>query len=318
MSFPSPSVTPPTFTQYPSIQFQGPLGNVTFGPAPFYLNDGNLDGIFMPNIRNGDTAAPRTHGSYVGLDLLDVRDVTITIDIGPPFGSYTNLPGAQAALRNALTPSGNLEYPLFLQLSSSSPMLVMMARPRKRGGDVDLAYVIGHLARKIPMQFHATDPTLYAAGTQDPSVGVPAPLGGFSFPMSFNLSFGGGVEYGLITVTNSGDMPCYPIITFTGPCTSPALANASLTGNPYLQFLVGMMNTGDQLIVNTDPKYPSAVYYSNGSTVGSDVMYTLSQGSSWWAIGPMQSNQLQFTTQDTEAVTGSCTVDWTSGYSAAS
>ena len=100
---------------------------------------------------------------------------------------------------------------MFIQLSSGSPMLVSMCRPRKRETTIDLAYVQG-LAQTIPIQWSATDPTLYAAGTLNPSVGVPAPLGGFTFNLSFNLSFGGGVEYGAITATNYGDLPCYPII----------------------------------------------------------------------------------------------------------
>ena len=55
----------------------------------------------MPNVRNGNTAAPRVHGSYIGLDLLDVRQPTVTLDLGPPYGAYGNLSGAMAALRTA-------------------------------------------------------------------------------------------------------------------------------------------------------------------------------------------------------------------------
>ena len=310
MSFPSPSVTPPTFTQYPSAYFQG----ITLGIAPFYLRgDGNFSGLFMPNVRNGDPGAPRTHGQYIGLDLLDGRDIDIVIDIGPPFGSYGSLLGAQAALTAALTPSGSTENPLFIQLSSASTMFAAMVRPRKRDSQVDLAYTVGQLARKIPLQFHATDPTLYAAGTEDPSVSVPGPLGGFSFPLTFDLSFGGGTEYGALNVANSGDMPLYPIVTFTGPCTYPKLANVSVTGSPYIQFAV-LMNAGDQLVINTDPKYPSATYYNNGSTVGSSFMYALTQGSNWYAIIP-GANALQFTTLDVSAVNGYVTVEYTSAYS---
>ena len=317
MSFPSPSVTPPTFSQWPSVQFQGSQGTITLGPAPFFLRgDGNFDGIYMPNVRNGDTAAPRVPGGYIGLDLLDMRDINLVIDVGPPFGAYTNLAGAMAALRSALTPSQSTENPLFFQLSSGGTMFATLVRPRTRGGSVDLAYAVGQLAQKIPIQFHATDPTLYAAGTLDPSVGVPAPLSGFSFPLTFNLSFGGGSEFGSITATNYGDLNCYPLIVFTGPCTYPALANESLPNAPSLQFQVSMQ-TGDQLFVNTDPKYPSAVYYASGSNSGSSVLYTLTQASNWWALQPGVNN-LQFTTQDVISVAGTCTVEYSSAYSAAS
>ena len=325
MSLPSPSLTVPTFSTYPQIQFQGAQGTVNFGGAsnPFQLRgDAGSMGIEglgdMPTVVSGDTEAPRVSGQYRGFDKLSGQSITVTLDIGNPYGSYTNMPGAMKALRNALSPppDGVTEYPFFVQLSSTSPMFCTLVRGRKRSTLIDIPYVLGGLAQNVPIQFWATDPTLYAAGTLDPSVGVPAPLGGFGFPMSFNLSFGGGVEYGSITATNSGDLPCFPLITFTGPMTTPTLTNASLTNSPFLQF--GMaLNTGDTLVVNTDPKYPSAQYTAAGSTQSASRLYTLTQASTWWAIAPGVNN-LQFATQDVVSVAGTCAVEYSSAYSAAS
>jgi hypothetical protein len=315
MSFPSPLITPPTFTQWPSAAFN----NLVFGPAPFYLRaDGNFDGIFMPTVRNSDPAAPRTHGAYIGLDLLGERDITLTIDIGPPFGSYSTLAGAQAALRSALTPSYTTENPLFLQVSSGGTMYASMVRPQKRSSTVDLAYIVGNLAQKVPIQFRATDPTMYAAGTLAPTAGVPAPLSGISFlpsGLTFNMSFGGGTQYGSITATNYGDMTCYPLIVFTGPCTYPKLTNASLSGSPFMQYAVSMA-ANDNLFIQTDPRYPSAVYYAAGSSSGTNVDYSLVQGSSPWGLASGVNN-LQFTTLDVTTVAGYVTVEYTSAYSAA-
>jgi hypothetical protein len=206
---------------------------------------------------------------------------------------------------------------LFIQLSSSSPQLCALARPRKgNDSEIDLAYVLGQMAQTIPIGFQATDPTWYAAGTLDPSVGVAAPLGGFAFPFGFNLSFGGGGEFGPITATNHGDLPCYPLVTFTGPMTTPTLTNASLTLNPFMQFGVAL-NTGDTLVVNFDPKYPSAQYTAAGTSVSTSRLYTISQASTWFALAP-GTNNLQFTTQDSMTVTGTCTVAYSSAYSAIS
>ena len=315
MSFPSPSVTVPTFVQYPSLWY----GGVEFGPAPFYLrgDQGNaLSGLGMPPVRSGDTSAPRAHGSYIGLDLLDVRQPTITIDVGPPFGLYGSLEGAMSALRTALTPTGTTENPLFLQVSAGSPMLVAMVRPRKRDLVVDLPYVFGGLSQTVPIQWNATDPAWYAAGTLDPTVGAPAPLGGFGFNLSFDLSFGGGVAVSLISAVNSGDLPCYPLITFVGPCTFPTLANSSIVGSPFIQFGLQML-TGDMLVVNTDPKYRSVNYVTAGSTVGSSRLYTLTQGSNWWALPPDSTSVVEFTTLDTVPVSGTVTMAYTSAFSAA-
>jgi hypothetical protein len=298
--------------------FQG----VTFGGSgsPFQLrgdSGSSWSGLDMPSVRTGDSDSPRTHGQFIGLDLLSSRQIGITIDVGPPYSSYSTLKGAFAALRTALSPSGVTENPFFFQLSSTSPQLVSMVRPRKNNWNVDIPYVAG-LAQTIPIQFNATDPSLYAAGTLAPSVGAPAPVTGFSFPIfsGTNLSFGSGVEYGLITATNSGDLPCYPLITFTGPCTTPTLANASISGIPTIAFGFAL-NAGDVLVVNTDPKYRYASYTAAGSGGAASRLYTLVQGSTWWALPPATASTLQFSTQDVVPVTGTCTVAYTSAYSAA-
>jgi hypothetical protein len=308
--------------------FGGPNGGeVFFGGTsnPFQMrgDPGSLgiEGTDMPTVRTGDTDAPRVHGQYIGLDLLSGRDITVTLDVGPPYGTYGSLHSAMDFLRAILTPSGSTESPLYLQLSSSSPQLVAMVRPRKRTNNIDIPYVAG-LAQTVAIQFHATDPAFYAAQTLDPSVQVPTPLGGMSFNMAFNLSFGGGSFAAIINAVNYGDLPCYPIITFTGPCTYPTLTNSTITNNPYVQFAV-TMNTGDTLVVNTDPKYRSAQYYTAGSTVGASRLYTLTQGSNWWplpggfTVGAPFTSVLQFTTLDASPVTGSCTCEYSSAYSAA-
>jgi len=293
------------------------LGVIMFAGSSGGGSDLNFDAVeavqsaTLPAYFDGDTTSYEWSGTPGNSTSIPVPGWGI-------YGQYGSTPsGPMKALRNALSPppDGVTEYPLFFQLSASSPMLCTMVRGRKRSTLIDIPYVLGGLAQNVPIQFWATDPTLYAAGTLDPSVGVPAPLGGFGFPMSFNLSFGGGVEYGSITATNSGDLPCFPLITFTGPMTTPTLTNASLTNSPFLQF--GMaLNTGDTLVVNTDPKYPSA-QYTAGTTQSASRLYTLTQASTWWAIAP-GSNALQFTTSDVVSVAGTCAVEYSSAYSAAS
>lgn len=327
MSLPSPSLIVPTFSQYPSLQFQGANGTVLLGPAPFYLrgDPGSLgvEGLAdMPSVVTGDTEAPRIHGQYVGFDKLSGRQPVVTLDVGPPFGSYGSLQGAMAALGNALSPApgGVTEGAMFVQLSSGSPQLALSARPRKRTTLVDRVYAnptSGGMARNIPIQWWASDPTLYAAGTISATVGVATPLGGLSInPLVFPLNFGGGTEYNQITATNYGDLPCYPLATFTGPLTTPKLTNSSLSGLPAIQFNVAL-NAGDTLVVNFDPKYPSAMYTAAGSSVAASRLYTLSQGSQWWAVVPGVNN-IQFTTADSTSVAGTCTLEYSSAYSAAS
>lgn len=311
MAFPSPTVTPPTFTMTPSVYFNG----ITFsGAGPFLLK--KISGIDMPTVRSGDTDAPRTHGQFIGLDLLSGRDVELTFDVGPPFGSYTNLPGAMAALRAALTPSGTTETPLFVQLPNGS-MYTALVRPRKRSTDIDIVYTLGNLAQNLMVQFHATDAMMYSTPTAEPSTGLgTAGSGADFFNLTFNFSFGGtGGGAGVLNATNSGDVTSWPIFIITGPCTYPKITNASISGNPSISFGVTML-TGDQLIINTDPKYRSAVYYNSGSAQGATTLYTLQTGSAWFGLNP-GANQIQFTTLDSSTVAATLAMEWASSYSAA-
>jgi hypothetical protein len=177
--------------------------------------------------------------------------------------------------------------------------------------------VQGSLAQGVAIQFHATDPALYAFPTQTATVASIAAVGGFAFNLAFPLSFGGGIEYSAINAANNGDLPCWPIITFTATSNGfayPTLTNGSIVTNPpYIQFGV-TMSLGDTLTVVTDPKYRSATYTSSGSSVGSPVEYTLTQGSTWFSLTPGTTSQLQFTCL---AGAGNCTAEWASAYSAA-
>src|SRR5437588_9816756 len=111
MSLPSPLLSVPSLT-VDQISFQG----VTMGGVgtPFGLTQ--LEGLDKPDVRSGNTDRPRTRGAFVGTNLLKTRTITATLDIGPPFGSYTNLAGAMNALRAAISTEGTTEYPLWFQM----------------------------------------------------------------------------------------------------------------------------------------------------------------------------------------------------------
>lgn len=294
------------------MYYSGPASaGVVFGPAPFYWQP-KPTGLDLPNIRNGDSNQPRSRGDYIGLDVDDARDLTVTFDIGGSnFGSYANLQSALNALRAVTNTQGTTEYPLWLQLPNFG-LVAMMCRVRKRNLPPDLTFSLGNLAQNCAIQFHAADPYFYAAPTLDPSVGLPTPGLGFSFNMTFNLNFGGASGGNTISVDNTGDAPCYPLLTITGPCTNPSISNTSMPGNPTLTFDI-VLNTGDQLIINTD--YPQSVtYFANGSVTGATRMNTLQSGYAWWALPPGVS-VISFNSQDITKVNGTLTMDWTSAFS---
>lgn len=294
------------------IQYQGSASSaVVWGPAPFYPQSGGIEGFDLPATRTGNTARPRARGEFIGLDEFSGRDLILTFDVGAALGSYANLNAALSALRAATNTAdiGNIEYPLFVQFPNA-PLLGCMARATKRNFKPTLAMSLGNMAQGYILQLHATDPFFYSQ-TQTTSLSLGTPVGGFTFPFTFNFSFGGGSNPSIASLTNSGDVECYPLLTVAGPCTYPAISN--ITTGQTIQFGVTMA-TGDKLVIDTDLK--TAVLTPNGSPSGTSVLSTIQQGWSWWAMAAGTS-QIQFSSLDSVGVAGTLTINWASAYSSA-
>jgi hypothetical protein len=188
---------------------------------------------------------------------------------------------------------------------------------RKRQVPIDVAWGAGAgFAQKILVQLQCTDPRVYAP-TQSPSVTLPAPPGGLTFPATFPLSFGGGSSAGTITLNNTGDIETRPIVVINGPVTSPTIQNQT-TGalvtikNPNQ---VGFtIQTGEKLWVDMDQH--EVYYYSVGSSIGSARRSWVVAGSTWWDLAPGTS-VVAFSSQDASlpSPAPTCSVYWAPAYS---
>lgn len=301
MAFPAPSVSVPSLASQWQFSFQG----LTIGGVNPAYNLTNIAGLELPDVRTGDAARPRDPGMFIGLDVLPGREITLTGDMSP---DGTSLQHAWNAFATATVPTGVTENPLFVNLPGYGT-LVTMARPRKRNMPVDIQFALGLLA-KFTVMFASSDPRWYTTPTLNPTVGLPSPTAGFTFPFSFPLAFGSGTVAGVINATNSGNIEMRPVLVITGPCTYPSITNASWPGAPTLQFGVSMA-TGDQLVIDTDLK--TATYYTAGSTAGSTRLSTIQPGSAWWTLLP-GSNTIQFLSKDSTSVAGTLTVEYASAY----
>lgn len=311
MSLPSPNLSVPSLAN-DQAQFNGPNGTVLFGATtPWEWT--KVEGIGKPALRTGNTSRPRVRGSFVGLNLLDTRKITFTLDIGPPFGMYTNLKGALSTMRNAISTEGTTEYPLWIQLPNY-PLFACMARVIGFDPPYDFTADIGGLGtglmNGIPLQFEAVDPYFYQTPTAATSLSLPTPGLGFSFPITFNLSFGGASGGNQATITNSGDVPCYPLLVITGPCLNPTVQNTSITGGPTLSFNM-QLNSGDTLTVDCDAQ--SIMYTPSGQTIGASYPQILNAGSTFFVLQP-GSNAINFNSQDTSSVAGTLAVWNASAY----
>jgi hypothetical protein len=303
LSLPSPYLTVPSLT---SDQLY--FGSESAAGAGILIGQGTpygivkLEGFDKPKVRSGNTSRPRARGSFVGLNLLDTRTITLTFDVGPPFGSYGNLYGALQALRTACSTEGTTEYPLWVRLPNG-PQMACMARVLQKSVPWDVVADLGQLAQNCSLQWEATDPYLYTVPTTAPSIGLPAGSGGLSFPLSFPLRFGAS-NPNQITYTNTGDVPCFPVLVINGPCAIPAIQNTAVAGAPILSFDI-TLNTGDQLVVDTDLQ--SVVLYPAGQTVGTPLPEVLVAGSVWWSL-ITGTNYIVFTSANSSPVAGTLTM----------
>lgn len=199
--FPSPKITPPTLEDF-QWYYQG----FTFGAnTPFGVL--KVEGLDLAPIRSGDVNLPRDHGQLKGIDVFEGRDVIFDIWEKTNGESIQAEQLLAAAATNILP---NEEAPLWFQLPNL-PIMCIFCRVRKRPTPIDADYAAAQVANP-ELQFHATDPRIYTAG-------------------SFSTIFPGET----LGITNTGNTEMRPIIVVSGPSARPKITNKSLLGSPFLE-----------------------------------------------------------------------------------
>jgi hypothetical protein len=100
--------------------------------------------------------------------------------------------------------------------------------------------------------FACTDPRRYGIAETFPSVGLPTPpTGGFHFPLVFPLVGGTGPGTTVLTATNDGNTPAWPVLTLTGPLTGPVITNVD-TGQQLVFDPSFTIAASEQLVIDTD------------------------------------------------------------------
>ena len=308
MTFPDPSLTPPTLAPW---QFS--FGGYVFGDTCVFDPDVITGLGSMPAVVGTNLPRPREHGEFAGVKVMGGRDLLFSGDI---VANDVGILSTLMALATVTVPV-QAEAPLWFNLPGYGNLAVL-CRPEKRDIPMDLAYSLG--VARASVQWHATDPRVYSPGITA-SVGLPAPLGGMTFPMTFPLTFGGGGSFGAITAVNAGDIEMRPTFTITGPCTNPVVQNT--TTGWYLAFSnpaqTGYtLNPGDTLAVDTDLR--TVVYTSSGSSTGAARRNWLVPGAIWpdevGGIGGIApgSNSIEFSSGDSSSVSALLTLNWASAY----
>lgn len=295
--FPAADVTTPTTAPY---QFY--YNGFYIGPnSAFELK--KINGLWLPNVRSGDSGRPREHGLFAGLDVLGGSEVTLEGDLHASSEESFQEALENLALVTAPIPDGVTETPLYFNLPGYG-LLVKMCRVRKREIPIDITYVLGELA-SVAVLLASIDPRVYSAPTVSQSVTPPGTGGGFTFPLKFPLKFAGSGPVGELSVVNAGNIDSPLVMVIEGPCHEPSITLASAPGAPNLTFELSM-NEGDRLVLSSD--LHTALYYTAGSSFGADRLDALAEGSQWFSLPAGGTSTIQFLTNDPEP-TGLLTVE---------
>lgn len=282
MPFPDPGVTPPTLNPY---EFN--FGGFTFGGLTGNYTLISAAGLDQAAIRGGDAGRPRDQGEFVGLNLLGGRDVTVDLSVVPDVGTLWD---AMKQLEAAVTPQTVAETPLYFQ-PPSGPLKVCMARNTKYNWPINQLMVLAGAATAA-LQFHATDPRWYDAPT---------------------TATGPVASGDTVSLDNAGTYPMNPILTVSGACQAPTIANETGVGwdlqfqNPALPDFD--LLAGDTLTVNLD--LHQVLYFQSSSGNTFSVPNWIAPGSVWGDLAPGASTIGYFTDADDGS---SLSIAWGNAY----
>jgi hypothetical protein len=144
------------------------------------------------------------------------------------------------------------------------------------------------------------DPFIYATTGVTSGAISPPSGGGYEVPMIVPY-ISAAATGGSVTLNNAGSEKAWPIITLTGPLTTPVVTNA--TTGVYLQ-LSYTIATGDEVIIDM---YNHTITLDGGSLIS-----TKTSASDWWSIAT-GNNTISLTTTSS-GDTGSMVVAFNTPY----
>lgn len=277
--------------------FQGSFNGLTFGPGTD-IQLVSIDGLrALPSVRGGDQAKPRLDGSYGGLNFLSERTVTLKLSVTvtqTPF--ETVIANVANAFQSINSPTALLPFQFMMPGWANPKQLV--CRPSKADISVDLNYSF-HKADSIQIELSAPDPLIYDTVQQTASSGLPSPLAGLTFPVTYDVAFGASTG-GSLQVTNSGNYSAPVVFTITGPCTNPVVS----LGAQFMKLNLTLATT-DQLVIDMGQRTVSL----NGASRSNKIV----TGSSWFLIPPGMSS-VGVGSSDSAAVAATFTASWASAW----
>lgn len=222
-----------------------------------------IDGWDGPDTSGGIIQRSGDHGGWASPQFFAPRTMTLRVTAIAPTQALRDL---ARALLSQVVPVSDLAV---LAYNEPIPKQAMARRSgkitEKPLTTTDVVFTVGLAApdpRKYSQQVHSV--TTSAA----PATGT-----GLVFPVTFPVTWPASPPSGQVAVTNAGNFETRPVITITGPVTSPALI--SLTTGQTVSWTGLVLGVGSTLTVDFNARQ---AVDQNGTYWPADVQ------SSWWVM----------------------------------
>lgn len=247
-----------------------------------------------PDVDSGDQPLVARDGLAPGIDYLRGRSIVLLLDVTGT--DITQFNAAMNALSSAFQ-AGQTERPLTFQINgvSGGNLARINCRTRKFT-PIPIAeeWITNGSAAEIAIELFATDPLKYSDAVSTVTLSVATTLGGFTFPITFPLSFGSGGTSGLFSINNVGNAASAPFFRIYGPITNPVLRNETTGEQLSLNLVIA---SGDY--VDIDVKNRTVLLNGTANR------YFNLTSAQWWYLQPGV-NQVRYS-----ATSGTSTVDMT-------
>ncbi|MGE0138663.1 MAG: hypothetical protein AB7R77_12650 [Ilumatobacteraceae bacterium] len=221
--------------------FQAELDGVVIGRDTDYELAAAPQGFGLPEFRVSDHPLPFRDGEMAADDLLAARK--LVFDVWVLGTTDADAEANLAALRAAWRPRST-DVELRVRLADTE--YAVFGRPR--GCQAAIDFLRNGRTARARLEFKALDPRLYSASTTDAALTLATVAGtGMTFPLTFDLSFGGALSGGIVTATNAGLFATPWVATLNGDLVNPTLEN--VTTGEILSF-TGTLNAGETLVID--------------------------------------------------------------------
>lgn len=255
-------------------------------------------GMDFPEVRLTKYFKPGDHGAVVANQLYGGRPIQLNGRIsGNTIAQFeSNRRALEAALAivkdaNAVSQSLLLKFLTMDNLSLQAQIYVNNPPQLVRQS---LNHALFYL------DLYAPDPNFYDQSQQSFTLNIPSG-GGVAIPVIFPMVLAAKTG-GSVTINNSGDAYSPPVLTITGPLTSPYIANLT-TGNVFKVNLT--LASSDILVVDMAAK----TMVLNGNT---NALQYWDSGNTWWKLAP--GNNLVTLGSSLSADTGNVQVAFRNAY----